>query len=205
MSFHFFLIGLLLGWGAAIPVGPINLEVVRRNLYLNTQSGIAFGLGACSADVTYLFLLNAGLLFFLNHSIILQITSVIGALVLIWFAYQAFRAKIPVDNQGKTAMPAPLWWQYLQGYLLTLLNPFTLLFWFSVSAQIAGFASEGKVVVWLLGVGVLAGTISWILSLNTILHFTRHRLKATTINKINKLGGLILLGFAVFSLWHTFL
>ncbi len=30
------LFGLLLGWGAAIPIGPMNLEIIRRNLRYGT-------------------------------------------------------------------------------------------------------------------------------------------------------------------------
>ncbi len=202
MQFHFFLVGLLLGWGAAIPIGPINLEVIRRNLFINSRSGIFFGFGACSADLTYLLLLSAGLLLFLNHGIILQVISVAGACVLFWFAYQILRAPAS-NNQTHSAIAEPLYWQYIHGYLLTLLNPFTILFWSSISAQIVALASKGSVAVWLLGGGVLAGTMSWILSLNTVLHYTRHRLEPRTINVINKVGGIILLIFAVFSFLHN--
>jgi L-lysine exporter family protein LysE/ArgO len=200
---HFFLIGLLLGWGAAIPIGPINVEVIRRNLSLGTYSGISFGLGACSADVTYLFLLSAGLLLFLNHGMVLQIISLIGAGILMWFGYQAFRTKNS-SSENLVLVPQPLWQQYLHGYLLTLLNPFTVLFWSSVSALIVVLGKQGDVVMGLLGGGVLIATMSWIIGLNLVLHFTRHRFSNKVVVLLNKIGGVFLLMVALFSLVHTF-
>ena len=68
---NLFIFGLFLGWGAAIPIGAINLEIIRRNLRFSTASGLAFGLGACVADVTYLVLLSVGILQFLNYPFVL--------------------------------------------------------------------------------------------------------------------------------------
>jgi threonine/homoserine/homoserine lactone efflux protein len=41
---HLLLFGILLGMGAAIPIGPINLEIIRRNLRFGTSFGIATGM-----------------------------------------------------------------------------------------------------------------------------------------------------------------
>lgn len=91
--FHEIIFGLLLGWGAAIPIGPINLEVIRRNLQFGSRFGISFGLGACSADMTYFILLLAGALVLLQHELVLRIIGIIGALILLWFGISAIRLK----------------------------------------------------------------------------------------------------------------
>ena len=48
------LIGIAIGLSAAAPIGPVNFEIIRRNLTLGLKAGIGFGLGACTADLCYL-------------------------------------------------------------------------------------------------------------------------------------------------------
>jgi L-lysine exporter family protein LysE/ArgO len=200
---HLILIGLLLGWGAAIPIGPLNLEIVRRNLHFGALSGAALGLGACSGDVTYLILLSAGALAILNHVVLLKVFGVVGALILGWFAYQSLTMQ--VQNESHSALKKkPLWRHYLEGYALVLVNPYTVLFWLSVSSQIATYASSGVGATMLMGFGVVLGVTSWAIGLNIVLHYTKHKLSAKTMHWFNRIGGVIILGFAVGCLVKVF-
>jgi L-lysine exporter family protein LysE/ArgO len=200
---NFVLIGILLGFGAAVPIGPVNLEIIRRNLHYGTAYGIALGLGACTADVTYLVLLSFGVLSFLNEPQILKYVGIGGSLILAWFAYGAFKTNTTVVTKHA---PTPSLLRYLlEGFIITLLNPITILFWASISSQISIIGLDNSLYAILLtGLGVMIGTITWILSLNTALHFTRHRLNARTMQLLNYLGGIILLGFSLFGLIKAF-
>lgn len=202
---HQLIFGLLLGWGAAIPLGPMNLEIIRRNLYFGTIYGIALGAGACSADVTYLFLLALGALTILTHHLILQIVGVVGSGILLWFGYSALKLKaIAIDNNDQKLKSAAPIRHLMEGYVLTLFNPFTILFWASVSTQIAIMASTTAYAIWYAGLGVLLGTFSWVIALNICLHVTRHRLSPSVMRWINRIGGLVLIGFAVLGFWRSF-
>src|SRR3990167_181505 len=202
-----FLFGLLLGWGAAIPIGPINLEVIRRNLRLGVRFGVSFGLGACSADMTYFILLLAGALVLLQHALVLRITGIVGAMILLWFGVSALRLKTVSKDKGldkniQLKSPA-LYSQDFQAYWMTLLNPMTILFWSSVGAQIASLSYAGLVSSLYVGLGVLFGTVSWIMALNTALYFTRHLISDKMMHYFNYAGGIILIAFAGFGFWHA--
>jgi L-lysine exporter family protein LysE/ArgO len=201
---HLIFVGLLLGLGAAIPIGPINLEIIRRNLRFGTSAGLCLGLGACCADVTYLALLSLGVLQLLNHPLVLKLTGIVGSCILGWFGYQALRLK--ARHVSDTAPHAEKIKSnkrhFLDGYFLTLINPFTILFWSSISATIAVIATS-HLSVFYTGFGVLFGAFSWDMSLNFFLHFTRHRLPKSAVQKINAAGGLILICFAVAGLLHA--
>lgn len=192
---HSFLLGSLLGLGAAIPIGPVNLEIIRRNLRFGTPYGISTGLGACTADLIYLILLCLGALTLLQYPTLLRIISILGSLILIWFAIGAFRSKITSisDHDQK---PSLLRFG-LEGFAMTAINPFTILFWASISSQLSLKALTGTSAIFLAGCGVIAGTVSWVLFINLVVHFTRHRLSATMIRGLNYVGGFILLGFAI--------
>lgn len=196
MIWHYFLFGLLLGWGAAIPIGPMNLEIIRRNLTLGTRFGIAFGMGATSADITYIVLLSLGLLVLLQAPLSMNIITLLGSCILVYFAYKALTAKISTQTQTTRAPKENIIRHYLSGYLLTLLNVYTIIFWLSVSAQITAFISTEKHAVLWAALGVLAATLSWSLALNTTLHVTKHKIPNNITRILNILGGIILLIFA---------
>lgn len=201
---HHLFIGLLLGWGAAIPIGPMNLEIIRRNLRFGTRFGVSFGCGAVSADLTYLIFLTFGAILVLTHPTVLSIVGVLGSLVLAWFGYKAITMPPPSKKTDEDLKNTPLYRHYLAGLFLTLLNPMTILFWSSVSSQIANLARDANDSLLGTGIGVLFGALSWSLGLNLVLHITRHRLSEKTMHRFNIVGGIILVGFAAYGLYHAF-
>ena len=196
---HEFFLGMTLGFGAAVPIGPINLEMIRRNINHGFWSGFMIGIGACLADITYLSLLAIGILYFLTDAAFLKYFGYAGALVLSWFAYQSFKnALSPKQNQPqKTQKSKTL--TCFSGYYLTLLNPYTVLFWSSVSFILI---SAGKHAHSFLaaGTGVVFAIFIWIISLNSIVHHTRHFFSDKANRWLNGISGFILLGFAVLAL-----
>jgi L-lysine exporter family protein LysE/ArgO len=203
--FEQLIFGLLLGWGAAIPIGAINLEIIRRNLRFGSKIGLSFGMGACCADITYLALLSYGVLHFLTSPILLKIIGVVGSLILIWFGWIALRqqSEMSDNRQGITGTGNSATKNIRDGFLLTLINPFTIIFWSSASMTIAANADATNSPLY-AGLGLLIGVLSWILTLNTFLHLTRHRISKQIMHRINVAGGLILIGLALVGLWRVF-
>ena len=198
---HLIFVGLLLGWGAAIPIGPINLEIARRNLSFGTPYGVALGVGASLADLTYLLLLCLGALSLLAYPNVLKIIGIGGALVLMWFAYKAFRAG--VSSASIKGGDKSILHNVSEGFLLTLLNPYTILFWGSISSQLTAISKQGDIGIILAGVGVILGIFCWVAALNSVLHFTRHKLSPKVMRGLNIVGGVIILGFACYGLFHN--
>lgn len=203
---HLFILGIFLGWGAAIPIGPINLEMIRRNLKYGTRYGIALGSGANCADLTYLLLLSYGALIFLKHPFSLKLIGFLGACLLAWFGLQAIRATSSAQSKalGSMTQTTPLVRHIIEGYLLTLVNPITILFWTSISAQVVALTGKAEASPWIAGLGVLTGTYSWVLTVNTVVHFIRHKLSNKTMHRLNVLGGSILLIFSVIGFYNVF-
>ena len=200
---HEFWLGAILGWGVAIPIGPVNLEIIRRNLNYGMAIGMALGLGACAADMTYMLILCFGFLNLLAHPFLLKIIGIIGTVVLVYFAVQALKLKS--TRSLSTVKPSGSALRNgLEGYAMTLINPFTILFWGSVSSQLSlavDGASKGPLLV--ASLGVLFGVVTWVIFLNLTVKHTRHRLSEKVMQSLNISGGIILLCFAAFSLWRS--
>ncbi len=198
---HAFLVSILVGWGVAMPIGPINIEMMQRNLRFGLVYGITVGVGASVADLTYLFLLASSLLVFLQYPEVLKGISIIGAAILLWFAYQAF--KKPAPSNEKKLTPASIWQCILSGYLMALFSPFNILFWGSLTTQMAMITKTHSDLFW-AGLGIISGALSWVITLNMLIHFSRHRLKDRVVRLLNITGGLILVAFATYGLLHAF-
>ncbi|EOI8694365.1 LysE family transporter [Campylobacter jejuni] len=69
--FDSFLSGVFLGFGVSVPFGSVNILILTYALKAFKNS-IAVGLGAFSIDMLYLFLLQFGLLNFLDNVIFMR-------------------------------------------------------------------------------------------------------------------------------------
>ncbi len=198
---HTLLLGILIGWGVAIPIGPVNLEITRRNLNYGFRYGIAIGLGATSADLTYIILLISGALIVLTHPDVLRTISILGSLVLFWFGWKAMTTKLV--GRDKSSKQASLGKCFALGYSMAFLSPYNILFWASLTSQIANIALHYPNAIYSMSAGVLLGTLSWLMGLNIGLHITRHKISPQVIHKLNLSGGLILWAFASYGLLHA--
>lgn len=188
----------LLGLGAAAPVGPINIELMRRHLNISCLHAMAFGLGACFADIIYLLLLGFGILQLFSHTIFMPILGFLGALMVIWFGIISFINKKNEENINIIAMPYHR--QFFDGIFLTLLNPYNIIFWLSVSAQLNNITSD-KYGLAIGASGTIIGVIFWVVFINTIIFFSKKMLSHRVIKFINYASGvtLIILGLYFFS------
>ncbi|NHB91575.1 LysE family translocator [Photorhabdus cinerea] len=188
----------ILGLGAAAPVGPINIEIMRRHLNISCLHAVIFGLGACFADIIYLLLLGFGILQLFSNTIFMPIFGFLGALMVIWFGIISFINRKNEENIN--IISSPYHRQFFDGVLLTLLNPYNIIFWLSVSAQLNNITSD-KYGLAIGASGTIIGVIFWVAFINTIIFFSRKMLSHRVIKFINYASGvtLIILGLYFFS------
>ncbi|KAA1192993.1 LysE family translocator [Photorhabdus heterorhabditis] len=188
----------LLGLGAAAPVGPINIEIMRRHLNISCLHAVVFGLGACFADIIYLLLLGFGILQLFSNTIFMPIFGFLGALMVIWFGIISFINRKNEENIN--IISTPYHRQFFDGVLLTLLNPYNIIFWLSVSAQLNNITSD-KYGLAIGASGTIIGVIFWVAFINTIIFFSKKMLNYRVIKFINYASGvtLIILGLYFFS------
>src|SRR3954469_25980234 len=78
--------GLLLGLGAAVPIGPVNVEIARRALRGGFLAGFALGCGAVSVDVLYAVLSSLSFVRLLTHPAVSRSIGVLGVILLSYLA-----------------------------------------------------------------------------------------------------------------------
>ena len=186
--------GFLLGLGAVVPLGPINILVMNTALK-SYGAAVVLGFGAMSADILYLVLILAGLAGFMNNPGLLNAIGVFGSLLLLYIASVVYK------NRAKTlTLQTPkirtknLFKIYTQGFALTLFNPYTVIFWFSV----AGYAANRDLNTGLTLFGLISGITLWTTVMPYVVHRSKHKISQRASKYLSVFSALILFGFAVF-------
>jgi L-lysine exporter family protein LysE/ArgO len=184
--------GFLFGLGAAVPLGPINVLIMSTALR-SYPAAVAFGAGAMSADATYLILLLFGLLSLLDHPTVMAVMGIAGAGFLLYMSYGIWSHRHdPIHLQRVESTP-PIWANYLKGYALTLLNPYTVVFWLSVSTYIQTAHLQP---LWTV-IGMFSGIMLWITLMPLLIHRTKHLFSQKTVTIISVVSAIVIAFFGV--------
>lgn len=201
MSTDLFGRGLLLGLSIAAPVGPIGILCIRRTLTQGQVSGVLSGLGAATADAIYGCIGGFGLTFI--SSVLIDQSMwfrLIGGLFLCYLGFKTFGSAPPVESAA-IGTKQGLWGAYASTAFLTLTNPATIL---SFAAVFAGFGlaetSGDYFAVIALVLGVFAGSALWWLLLSVGVNLLRSRFNQERLQWLNRISGVLILGFGLISL-----
>lgn len=199
--------GIVLGLGAAVPIGPVNVEIARRTLRRGFSAGFALGFGAVSVDVTYAVLTSLSLGRVLHRPLILWPVTVLGTAFLLYLAYLSFRGAWKDWKADPLTNAAPLENArngYLTGVTMTMLNPMTIGFWFvAVPEQVAFLAVDAKRDLPTICVGVFIATLCWVLCFTGLLAWAGRWRRHWWLPLADAIGGAALLSLALAGLWHA--
>jgi L-lysine exporter family protein LysE/ArgO len=192
-----FIEGMMLGFGAAIPLGPINV-LIMTNALRSYPSAVALGAGAMSADTTYLVMIVFGAFHFFKDPAVMNTVSIIGVFLLLYFAWMIWRGRNNPIHETHTARTSIVK-NYIKGYSLTLLNPYTLIFWFSVSAYIA---TKQEDAIYML-LGLFTAITIWITLMPLLIHKTKHLISQKIATVFSIVSAAILMFFAIGMVWRV--
>jgi threonine/homoserine/homoserine lactone efflux protein len=200
MDLSFFTRGLIIGFAIAAPVGAIGLLCIRRTLADGRLAGFVSGLGAATADALY------------GAVAALGVTTVTSALVAhqdavrlgggLFLCYLGVRTALAppaatTTRSGTRGLAAA----FGSTFALTLTNPTTILSFAAVFAGLglATTAADRGSAALMVG-GVFLGSALWWLVLSGAVGFFRRAVTADRMRWINRLSGLVLVGFGLIAL-----
>jgi len=200
MEITYLLKGLLIGFSIAAPVGPIGILCIKRTLSSGRLMGLVSGLGAASADALYGCVAAFGLTFIANFLINQQLwLRLVGGLFLCYLGIKTFISNPSteaVQPQQLTVLGA-----YGSTFFLTLTNPVTILSFAAIFAGLGlaeggiNYASAAAIVL-----GVFLGSAAWWFFLSGITSLFRERVSVNGLRWVNRISGLIILGFGITAL-----
>ena len=188
--------GILLGLSITAPIGPTNVEIIRRGAQEGWKSARAFCLGVIVALVIYLLLVVLGLSFLTESKTFNTILTILGVIVLAYLSYNSLRdffsgqeIEFGEDKSGNK--------HFLPGIVLTISNPAILLLWTGImGADLAtSGASLGQGLM--LSIGILVGVFIFFAILIFLIHFGRRFLQQRYIRYVSLLAGIVLMIFCI--------
>ena len=194
-------IGICIGILIAAPVGPVNVLCVQRAIERGFWGGIAAGLGVVIGDgLIALFAalgVNAVSGAIRHHRFAIQ---VVGGLALLVFGFKLYftaprlQAFDP-STEASTSL-ADFAWDIPQTFLLTISNPAAVLGLFAIFGGVSSFVEvANNVDVLAMVASIMAGSLAWWVCISQLLVRLRHRIDSARLSTINRIGGILLIGF----------
>ncbi|EAH4683648.1 lysine transporter LysE [Campylobacter coli] len=197
--FDSFLSGVFLGFGVSVPFGPVNILILTYALKAFKNS-IAVGLGAFSIDMLYLFLLQFGLLNFLDNVIFMRSLAIFGFCFLTYMAYLMLRKKKESLNLEHKEFKESLLKSYIKGAFLNGSNPYVIGFWLSATGIVLSNQHAYSTIL-----GLVVAILFWIGALAFVVAKYSYLFSAKVIRIINIVSALIIEYFALSLLYKTFI
>jgi len=180
--------GFFIGFVASIPLGPSGLESVSRSITKGFREGFKVSLGAVSADIVYIIIINLGFLtFFTKSPKSYSLFWVISGIVLIISTKISLNSKHEDLSLDKSSFRHASN-GFLTGFFITFLNPTTPSLWIALSGTVFNvWRHSGRIFFMLSISSMIIGSITWFCFLNILVSRGVKKLNPKFTNGTTKL------------------
>jgi threonine/homoserine/homoserine lactone efflux protein len=201
--------GLVLGIFLAISVGPVIFAILKQSINNGHKAGYVFVAGISASDISLVLVCNLFTSLFdavISHKTII---AVIGSIFLVIMGvYTLFFKKVKTDEDNniveKKFRKRDFLGVFLQGYFINILNPGVFLFWFAWTAAILADSQSARHPLEYRAI-VFGTCLLFVLTTDllkvSLASKLRPKLTPKILRIINKISGIILIGFGVALAW----
>jgi threonine/homoserine/homoserine lactone efflux protein len=201
--------GLLLGVFLAISVGPVIFAILKQSINHGHKAGYIFVAGISTSDIALVLTCNLFSSLFdtaLSHKTFI---AVAGSILLVGMGiYTLFFKKVKTDADNniieKKFKTHHFIGIFVSGFFINILNPGVFLFWIAWTAAILSDSATAKhpleyriIVFTTCLLFVLATDIAKVMLASRL----RSKLTPRALRNINRISGLILIGFGIALCW----
>jgi threonine/homoserine/homoserine lactone efflux protein len=201
--------GLVLGVFLAISVGPVIFAILKRSINDGHKAGYVFVAGISVSDIAIVLVCNFFTSLFtlaISHKTAI---AVAGSIFLVSLGiYTTFFKKVKTDEDNNIALKKfrkrDLAGIFLSGFFINILNPGVFLFWFAwttaiiIDSQTTPHPAQYRFIVFATCLLFVLLTDVAKVALASRL---RSKLTPKILTNINKISGLILIGFGIALGW----
>lgn len=183
----------------AMPFGPVNLLGIQRAVERGFFGGMAAGLGIMLGDG--LIALGAALGVNAISGAIRQYRTaiqILGGLALLGVGVKLYltRAAVTTETHGEKASLWDYIWDTPQTFFLTITNPGAVVALITIFGGVSSFVEvESYVDAFTMVAAIMGGSFLYWFVVSQFIATIRHRLDVVRLGQINRIAGLILIGF----------
>lgn len=194
--------GITFGLFLSISVGPVLFSIIKHSLNNGHLGGLAFVFGVSTSDISLVLISNVFTELFKSLSQHRTEIGIAGCAFLISLGvYFLFFKKVNVNEEGKQVVvfrKRDFARIFLSGFFMNMLNPAVFLFWITTSTAVIDHTVEQRIVIFASCLSfVLCGDIAKVMLAGKI----RNSLTPHNIHIINRINGIILIGFGIALIW----
>ena len=205
MDIHYIFDGIIIGFAASVPLGPIGVLCIQRTLNKGRLSGFVSGLGAAFSDTIYAIIAAYSLSFIVGfvESKLLWI-QIFGALVLIGLGLKIFYSNPAIQLRRQKNKSSNLLQDFFSTLFLTITNPLAIFLFFGLFASFGVVPASrdwlGQVI--LIG-GVTVGAATWWFILTGLVSLFKNKINLRRLWWMNKIAGVAIVVFVIvaFVVW----
>jgi len=190
--------GITLGLLLSMAVGPVVFSIIKQSINNGVKGGLAFIIGVSLSDIALAVVSNFFTELFAEFIERKTEIGIIGSTFLISVGiYFLFFKKVKVNDEGKQIIKTRKR-DYLKlliaGFFMNILNPAIIIFWLTTSTAFISHTLNERIIIFSIAFGlVLAGDIAKVILAGKL----RTRLTLKNIQLINRVNGIILIGFGI--------
>jgi threonine/homoserine/homoserine lactone efflux protein len=208
-----FLFLAILGFSLALPLGPVNMEMIKQGVAHKKGwiLGVLTGIGAMTGDflisMSVLFVGSEVLASVLEVKVIAALLFFANATLLGYIGYSAFKSSADISSltydgtmsQDRNAIRiSTIGRQYVLGFVIVVTSPWSYLWWASfgpviLESDIAINTFADRFVVTMM---FLVGILAWVLIINIALMISHEIASEVMLNKITRVSAIVILLFA---------
>ncbi|WP_223701647.1 LysE family translocator [Sutcliffiella deserti] len=190
--FHFIVLGISL----AAPIGPINLEIIKRGISSGFYAAWLVGLGGMSADILFLLIIMMGMAPYLQIESVQIFMYGLGSLMLFYLGIQTILSSIKskrILDLGKPIQKS----SFFVGFGIAAFNPINFVFWFGIfGSSFQSLLTKGWLITLVGVISLILGIFLWNLNVAFTVHFARAFIKERVLKVVNIGAGIFLIASA---------
>lgn len=189
--------GLLFGMILQISVGPVCVSVLQKGITESFWKAFVMIWGVVVADSAYIVLALLGISGVMQFQTVRLGVGLAGAALLLYFGVQNLLAR--ESSFGQVDTTNRLGGSFRYGFLLTISNPLTILFWAGVfGGLIASTQFPSPADVYLFAAGCICATLIFLTVVAALGRFVGGYVRQPSLLVwLNRVVGLVLIAFAV--------
>ncbi len=197
--------GIIIGFSASVPLGPIGVLCIQRTLNKGRLAGFFSGLGAAFSDTLYAIIAGFSLSFIVSfiEQQLLYI-QIFGAAILIFLGFKIFYSNPAKQLRKQKRGKGNLFQDFVSTFLITISNPLAIFLFLAFFASFGVVKKGGDYFNhMLLIIGVMTGASLWWFILTSVVNLFRSKINLRRLWWLNKIAGativiLVVIAFVFF-------
>jgi len=202
--FEAIILGIGAGLISSFVTGPVFFAMIKTSIERGFKAGFSLASGVIVSDLILISLVLFGSQFFKYQREFDKYVGIIGGIFIVGIGIYYLLSNVKINYTEGDNIKVSKRGYILKGFLMCILTPSTLMFWVIVSGIISVKLNTlpEKILCFLIAMVVQ-------LSVDGLKTYyaskLRYRIKENTLKKLNKVAGVIIIGFAIWLIVKTYL